>query len=318
MHKEQLAVDKLIMSRAKLLAIRSSDDDETAITIEKLRELAIVGGKANIKLEMQLNLLKKGKDASQDSTQAMYEYAKSNAAAALAEDANNRELIELIGTLNELSSAYDATKAKLNEIEEAWDANSNNMKGAAKSAAESMQDAFVEFLIEPTKNGFDDMLQSFLNMAKRMVAENLAKKLFNGTDGTDGLGSLFTSFFRMLSGDTGTQGAEASVTNMLNEPGMFATGGSFKVAGSGGIDSELIQFMATPGEKVTISNPSGGDDRKAERSGGDVVTFHNEINISGGGSNKEETRSMINQGLKALEGKILRQQQRVQKPMGIR
>jgi TP901 family phage tail tape measure protein len=40
----------------------------------------------------------------------------------------------------------------------------------------------------------------------------------------------------------------------------FATGGSFKVGGSGGIDSQLMQFRATPGEMVQVSRPGKGDD----------------------------------------------------------
>ncbi len=36
----------------------------------------------------------------------------------------------------------------------------------------------------------------------------------------------------------------------------FAQGGSFNVGGSGGTDSELVQFYATPGERVTIETPS--------------------------------------------------------------
>jgi hypothetical protein len=35
--------------------------------------------------------------------------------------------------------------------------------------------------------------------------------------------------------------------------GMFAEGGSFKVPGPGGIDSKLVAFRATPGERVTVS-----------------------------------------------------------------
>lgn len=38
----------------------------------------------------------------------------------------------------------------------------------------------------------------------------------------------------------------------------FATGGSFKVGGSGGIDSKLIAFRATPGEMVDIRRPGQG------------------------------------------------------------
>jgi tape measure domain-containing protein len=41
----------------------------------------------------------------------------------------------------------------------------------------------------------------------------------------------------------------------------FATGGSFTVGGSGGTDSQLVAFRATPGEKVSINTPgqSGGN-----------------------------------------------------------
>jgi hypothetical protein len=35
----------------------------------------------------------------------------------------------------------------------------------------------------------------------------------------------------------------------------YAAGGSFTVRGSGGIDSKLVQFWATPGEKVSVSHP---------------------------------------------------------------
>jgi hypothetical protein len=42
----------------------------------------------------------------------------------------------------------------------------------------------------------------------------------------------------------------------------FATGGSFLVGGSGGTDSQLIQFMASPGERVTVEPPATGGDAK--------------------------------------------------------
>lgn len=43
----------------------------------------------------------------------------------------------------------------------------------------------------------------------------------------------------------------------------FATGGSFKVGGAGGIDSQLVQFQATPGEMVDVRKP--GQDRGGGR-----------------------------------------------------
>jgi len=53
-----------------------------------------------------------------------------------------------------------------------------------------------------------------------------------------------------------TQSTDSNVVPDSPFPG-FATGGSFTVGGSGGTDSQLIQFMATPGEQVTIDQPGG-------------------------------------------------------------
>jgi hypothetical protein len=50
----------------------------------------------------------------------------------------------------------------------------------------------------------------------------------------------------------------------------FAQGGSFTVGGSGGTDSQLIQFWATPGEKVDIT-PPGGDSAAAPQTLGSLI-----------------------------------------------
>jgi hypothetical protein len=50
----------------------------------------------------------------------------------------------------------------------------------------------------------------------------------------------------------------------------FAQGGSFKVGGGqGGVDSKLVQFMATPGEMVSVKTP--GQQGGSESSGGGAV-----------------------------------------------
>lgn len=54
----------------------------------------------------------------------------------------------------------------------------------------------------------------------------------------------------------------------------FATGGSFMVGGSGGTDSQLVQFKATPGERVTIETPG-----QQKHGGGN--TFHFAIDARG-------------------------------------
>jgi tape measure domain-containing protein len=57
-----------------------------------------------------------------------------------------------------------------------------------------------------------------------------------------------------------TNGAMYYARNALAggfKPASYAHGGSFKVGGSGGVDSQLVQFYASPGETVSIDNGAG-------------------------------------------------------------
>lgn len=47
----------------------------------------------------------------------------------------------------------------------------------------------------------------------------------------------------------------ANVSKIMNTNAQFATGGSFTVGGSGGVDSQMVSMRASPGERVTISTP---------------------------------------------------------------
>ncbi|TWA76451.1 tail length tape measure protein [Azospirillum brasilense] len=49
----------------------------------------------------------------------------------------------------------------------------------------------------------------------------------------------------------------STLRNLGHELGLpgFKTGGSFEVGGWGGVDSTLVRFMATPGERVTVTRP---------------------------------------------------------------
>ena len=49
--------------------------------------------------------------------------------------------------------------------------------------------------------------------------------------------------------------------------GFFKDGGSFIVQGAGGPDSQLVQFMATPGERVTVMTPQQQKDEKKKLMG---------------------------------------------------
>jgi hypothetical protein len=66
------------------------------------------------------------------------------------------------------------------------------------------------------------------------------------------------------------KGAISALSGMI--PG-FAHGGGFTVPGGGGTDSTPVSFMATPGEKVSISTP--GQNGGGEGGGGSLVIHQN-------------------------------------------
>lgn len=65
----------------------------------------------------------------------------------------------------------------------------------------------------------------------------------------------------LVMGTEGYSQREAWITSTLKNLGHelglpgFRTGGSFDVGGWGGVDSTLVRFMATPGERVTVTRP---------------------------------------------------------------
>ncbi len=68
-------------------------------------------------------------------------------------------------------------------------------------------------------------------------------------------------FFRGAAGGFGAIGQELGVPEQFNiaqQLAGFQSGGQFTVGGSGGPDSELVQFKATPGEIITINNNING------------------------------------------------------------
>lgn len=124
----------------------------------------------------------------------------------------------------------------------------------AEQAARNMQDAFADFLFDPFRDGLKGMLKGFIDIVRRMVAEAAAAKIFGSKkSGGLGLGDLITGAVGSLFG--------------------FAQGGSFNVGGSGGTDSQLVAFRATPGERVSVSTPG--------QSAGGVVNIYQTVDARG-------------------------------------
>lgn len=58
----------------------------------------------------------------------------------------------------------------------------------------------------------------------------------------------------------------------------FATGGSFEVGGQGGVDSQMVNFRATPGEVVNVTKPGSGGNSSNSNSNAAPMTVN--FNIS--------------------------------------
>lgn len=152
-----------------------------------------------------------------------------------------RETVQATDEVVRASQDMDAELQRIgDDMQQSWEAATDELSTFADQAARNMQDAFADFLFDPFKDGINGMLKGFVNILRRMAAEAVASKIFeslgfgSGGGGGGGLGGLFKSF-------TGLFG--------------FANGGQFKVGGSGGTDSQLVAFRASPNETVTVTRP---------------------------------------------------------------
>lgn len=97
--------------------------------------------------------------------------------------------------------------------------------------------------------------------------------------------------------------AKLGLMNLVRDAGKlldlqgFAYGGSFKVGGSGGSDSQLVQFMASPNERVHVETQRQYEDRtRARSSGGRPIVIN--MNVSTPDSNSfRRSETQISQAL---------------------
>jgi hypothetical protein len=154
----------------------------------------------------------------------------------------SREIQALMGRITQKTSADVARDVKRNydgtlyTLEVRAKETTETITEYTRRAAENMQDAFANFLFDPFQDGLKGMLRGFIDVIRRMVAEQAAANLFGSkSSGGFGLGDFVTKGVKSLFG--------------------FANGGSFRVGGSGGTDSQTVAFRATPGEMVDIRTP---------------------------------------------------------------
>jgi hypothetical protein len=179
-------------------------------------------------------------------------------------DENFRIMAENFRTL---ARTADEGLSKIPRIgKTAWD----DLDEIGQQGAKNMEAVFENFFFNPTQVGFHGLVSGFAQALERMAAQALASDLFRALGfgdkqgSTGGLGGFFTSVLGWLgfgkhgTGSSGASVPAGSVSIEAADPVYddnfmgFATGGSFTVGGSGGTDSQLVQFKATPGEHVSV------------------------------------------------------------------
>lgn len=155
----------------------------------------------------------------------------------------------------------------------------------ARSAVEvgrAIQDTFAQAFLNIGQGGLKGLVANFAKAFATILAQaealDLARalgidKAFANQGGGSALGGIFSGLANLFgSGDS---------TNVTFNDGAgtadlagFASGGRFAVGGTGGTDSQLVQFRASPDETVTITPPG-------QRAGGGVV-FSPTYNIGSG------------------------------------
>ena len=128
--------------------------------------------------------------------------------------------------------------------------------------ADALTSPLADFISGTKKasDAFKDFARNIVRSLAEIAAKDIAKSIFGSA--TSGLGGLIGSIF----------GGGSSVPIGLDEGvaiPAFATGGSFTVGGSGGTDSQLVAFRASPNERVTIETP------QQQRSGAGVTIVQN-------------------------------------------
>lgn len=162
----------------------------------------------------------------------------------------------------------------------------------------SAEDAFVQFTMTG-KFQFKDLVNSILADVQRLVVrQSITGPLMQALGAVVGgvFGGIGTSGYQASGAATNGYGLSYANTSFTGVNGgnnvgitgaAFATGGDMTVGGTGGIDSQMVNFRATPGEKVYIRKPG----EREPGSGSNVSVKVNVINNNGSNVQVQERQT---------------------------
>lgn len=137
----------------------------------------------------------------------------------------------------------------------------NAITGAAEQAGNAIVNSLENMIFTATsaKDALKDLGRELIKIALRAAVFDPLSASIN---------QIFSQFSLPGVGGPPTP-AISGVPTGYRPLSDFAYGGSFKVGGSGGTDSSLVAFNATPGEQVTVNTPA----QQRGSSGGDPINI---------------------------------------------
>jgi hypothetical protein len=201
--------------------------------------------------------------------------------------------------------ALEKAGKDLEDADEKTKALKDSMEDASHVIGTSFEDAILK------GERLRDVLQGLLEDIGRIILRLTVTKPLEGLIG-DTLGGLLGGLFSSASAGPALSTGGALSIGSLGSLLPFATGGSFKVGGSGGTDSKAIAFRATPGELVNVSRPG-------QQGGGVVINMGGIVVNSAAGTpeQNQDFASRLGSEMKiAIRGAVEQQIERMQRANG--
>ncbi len=147
-------------------------------------------------------------------------------------------------------------------------------EASVTKAFQGMEDALADF-VKTGKLDFSSLANSIIDDLVRItIRQNIVGPLANLLSGKKGNAGIFGG----ASGGGGTAGGGGLFSGIGDFfGGLFQSGGSFTVPGTGGSDSRLVSLRATPGETISVSTPGEGS-----TTGGRPIVVNASFNFPGG------------------------------------
>lgn len=146
-----------------------------------------------------------------------------------------------------------------------------------------------------------DLVKGATTLGETLInaARNFANSL--GQQGMAGLGNILTGSMGQTTGGL--------LTGIIGGLLGFANGGSFEVGGTGGIDSQIVAFRASPDERVTITKPG----QSIGNSGGGMARVAVDISVDDDGKLVAIARQAGAEGALPVAVGVLEQQREAQR-----